>query len=266
MTGFFSDRNGYRGEEPEITVREDAPEALRDAIIMLAYRAELKPEGLRRIICESLLIRPDSNNWSDDNVRYEIDERMESIQWFKVYDIAESIYAFLERTQHFDSRASGFQDQLNLCFREHGVGWQMQAGKITARGSEVFAQTSKAALTLMRETGKSTAAKEISEALNDISRRPHADVTGAIQHAMAGLECIARDFSGNEKATLGPIIKNLGLPKPLDAALEKLWGFASEQGRHIQEGREPRFEEAELIVTTASAICTYLLSTSRIEA
>ena len=59
--------------------------------------------------------------------------------------------------------------------------------------------------------------------------------------------------------TLGQIIGRLSLPQPLDQALHKLWGFASEQGRHIQEGREPSFDEAELVVTVASAVSVYLL-------
>ena len=56
--------------------------------------------------------------------------------------------------------------------------------------------------------------------------------------------------------------RSVALPPPLDTALHKLWGFASEQGRHIQEGREPRFEEAELVVTVASAVSVYLLRAS----
>jgi hypothetical protein len=62
--------------------------------------------------------------------------------------------------------------------------------------------------------------------------------------------------------TLGPLIGVLCLPKPLDSALEKLWGFASEQGRHLREGRSPRFEDAELVVTVSSAVSVYLLRTS----
>jgi len=48
---------------------------------------------------------------------------------------------------------------------------------------------------------------ELHEALDDLSRRPEPDLTGAIQHAMAALECVASDTYGNPKATLGDIIK-----------------------------------------------------------
>jgi len=75
---------------------------------------------------------------------------------------------------------------------------------------------------------------------------------------MAALECVAREVDGSTD-TLGQIIKRLPLPPPLDGALHRLWGFASEQGRHIQEGGEPRFEEAELVVTVAASVGVYLL-------
>ncbi len=110
----------------------------------------------------------------------------------------------------------------------------------------------------MQQASAPTAANEIHEALTDISRRPAPDVTGSIQHAMAALECVVRQVDGSND-TLGAIIGRLDLPRPLDTALHKLWGFASEQGRHIQEGREPRFEEAELVVTVACAVSVYLL-------
>jgi hypothetical protein len=30
-------------------------------------------------------------------------------------------------------------------------------------------------------------------------------------------------------------------------------------GRHLREGREPTFEEAELIITISAALCSYLV-------
>ena len=77
---------------------------------------------------------------------------------------------------------------------------------------------------------------------------------------MGSLECVARDVTGDEKATLGEILKrnpNL-LPKPLDTAVSQVWGYASTEARHVQEGREPEREEAELIVGLSAAVSTYL--------
>ncbi len=48
------------------------------------------------------------------------------------------------------------------------------------------------------------------------------------------------------------------IPSPLDQAVTKIWGFTSEQGRHLREGEAPEYLEAELVVEVTSAIATYL--------
>lgn len=86
------------------------------------------------------------------------------------------------------------------------------------------------------------------------------DVTGSMQHALAAVECLMRDVTGDPSRTLGALLKQYPgvVPAALDAALEKLWGFASERGRHLREGREPAFEEAALSVHIAAVTCSYL--------
>ena len=103
-----------------------------------------------------------------------------------------------------------------------------------------------------------TAARELREADADLVKTPP-DLTGAIQHAIAALECVARKYT-NDKGTFGKLLErhpNL-FPKPLDVGIEKMWGFASDTGRHLQEGREPEKDEAELLVGLAIVGCTYL--------
>ena len=175
----FSFRNRFQAPEAEITVREDAPDVVRDAVTMLGYRFGYSPKGLRSLVCEVLLTRPDANNWSDEPVEGEVARLVDSAPWFKVYDITEALHADIARNDYTVTKAEGFAQQLNAVFREHGVGWEMIEGKLKARGSEAFAIASKAAIAEMTQAGKPTAAKEVHEALTDISRRP-ADVTGAI--------------------------------------------------------------------------------------
>ena len=83
-------------------------------------------------------------------------------------------------------------------------------------------------------------------------------MTGAIQHAIAALECTAREVTGKPNLTLGRLLPRLGLTSPLDTAVEKLWGYASDRARHIREGQAVTTEEAELVVTVACAVCTFL--------
>jgi hypothetical protein len=135
--------------------------------------------------------------------------------------------------------AEKFADEINRYFTGRGIGWHLVDGRIEVRGSESFEEAVQGARVAMEEIGHRTAANELHEAIRDLSRKPEADVTGAIQHAMAALECAARAAVGNERATFGELVKrNPDLfPKPLDQALDKVWGYASETGRHLKEGR-----------------------------
>lgn len=202
----FSDRFGYQAPEAEITIREDAPTFVRDGILMLGYAADIGPEAIRDLLCQTLLTRPDPANWSASNIEREVSRVIDDAPWFRVYDFAERLYHEIGTRDYTGQAQSRLEAQLNQLFREKGIGWEMKQGWLVARGSEAFAPATGHATEIMRNSGTPTAANEIHEALCDISRRPHADITGAIQHAMAALECVAREVSGST-ATLGPIVK-----------------------------------------------------------
>jgi hypothetical protein len=257
----FSKRYGYgtAADPAPISVREDAPGEFRSVLIDMAYESGLKPRAVRDIVCKTLRVRPDTNNWSDfPNIDQEVRDLVDGAHWYNVYDIAEAIYNAPGR-----SRLDGmmhFLHELNAYFVARGIGWELKHDGLRYRGPEGFETVVKAAQSAVSEGGHRTAANELHQAIGDLSKRPIPDRTGAVQHAMASLECVARDVAGST-ATLGDLIKaNRDLmPKPLDVAVEKIWGFTSERGRHLIEGREPTAEEAELIVGLAAAIGSYLV-------
>ena len=249
----FSDRHNYRSLEQEISVREDAPEDLRFAIPLIAEEVGMRPTPMRRTICRVLHVRPDPSNWSDyPNVSDEVNYLISDCPWFKVYDIAEALHAAF--ASHSPDAAETFEEKLNDFFFEKGIGWKMTNGDIVYRGSDVFTETTQQADQVLAKTGLSAAANEMQEALRDISRRPEPDVTGAIQHAMSALECTAREVTGKRKLTLGRIIPYLELSPPLDDAVDKLWGYASDRARHVREGHLVTTHEAELIVSIACSL------------
>ncbi len=258
MPESFSDRYGYHADDVavEITVREDAPDELRSAIPQIARQYEMSFTTMREVICQILLVQPDPYNWSEiPNVRDEVSNLIGTCSWFKVYDIAEALYDKI-----YPRHKKKFSDRLNQFLRTHGIGWEMLEGQIMYRGSDVFTDSTQRAVTVLRQSNRPRAASEIQEALRDISRRPVADVTGAIQHAMAATEATARDVTGQPNYTLGQLVPMLDLPKPLDSAVEKLWGYASDRARHVREGADIDTTEAELLVSVASAVCTFLAS------
>jgi len=153
-----------------------------------------------------------------------------------------------------------FEYTLNEYFRHAGIGWQLEDGRLKARGSEALRVILHRNASALEQTPLQTAQKEIHEAIADLSRRPAADLTGSIQHAMAALECVFRVAADDPNPTLGKLLKHHPglIPAPLDTAIEKAWGYASNRGRHIEEGNEPTRDEAELIVGVATAVATYL--------
>jgi len=72
---------------------------------------------------------------------------------------------------------------------------------------------------------------------------------------------VARDV-GESKDTLGTIVSRRRdlFPAPLDSVVEKAWGWSSNFGRHLQEGKDPSLEEAELLVGISGSLCRYLAS------
>lgn len=261
MSDLFSKRIGVQIPAAPITIREDAPEYFRYAVADEARKRGLGPYPLRDAICGLLRRLPDANNWSEyPNVWGETTDHLQSCAWYRVYDFAEVVYAELSRT-HKD--AAGYEKSLNEICVETGIGWQMVKGRFQVRGDEPFEATLHSAREALTGSGRNTAASELAEAIRDLSMRPTPDKTGAIQHAMAALECVARDVCGDHRPTLGDLVKRyrdtLAIPPPLDQAIEKAWGYASEVGRHLREGREPERAEAELVVALSAALSAYLL-------
>jgi len=256
----FSERHGYKGPEPEVTIREDAPENLRYAVAQIAVDCGMTPGSIRNIVCGILFVAPDQNNWSQyPNIWDEVQYLLRNCDWFKVYDVAEALYRHLQK---HSPKAERYRSELNRFFRESGIGWQLTEDGVTFRGGDTFAATTAEAGQILEASGRARAASEIHEAIRDISRRPTPDLTGAMQHAMAALECTARDVLGDPNATLGSLLPRMSLPKPLDAAVEKLWGFASDRARHVREGDNVDDTQAELVVSVACAVCAFLAKRS----
>jgi hypothetical protein len=197
---------------------------------------------------------PDPNNWSEyPNIDGEVRELIRDCKWFEVFDLIEKL---ADRSEQL---GTDFADEINRMFRIKGIGWQLTGSHIEIRGSEAFEQAVKDGHALLIERGNTTAANELHEAILDLSRRPIPEISGAIQHAMAALECVARDVCGS-KETLGDLLRrNPDLfPKPVDQIVEKAWGYSSNFGRHLTEGDPPAFDEAELVVGLSGVLSRYL--------
>ena len=267
----FSKRFGYRGLSGEIAIREDAPESLRFSVFRIVERSFYSSTQVRDVILSVLRTRPTVPRGSSNvAIRDEAERPIFDCEWFDFYDCIEKFSSFLTNQGPIESRLevmSLFEQQINQIFLDDGIGWQLVQGELLTRGSDTFESNVHEVVDALEQAGRVTAGNEIHEALADLSRRPEADLTGAIQHAMAALECVARDICGDEKATLGEVIKRYPgtIPKPLDESVAKAWGYASEMARHIREGRKPERREVELIVSLAATVATYLSGSAKAE-
>lgn len=271
----FSERQGLQPKDAEISIRHEAPGWLREFVIERAYDAGFAASELRSWLCRVLLEEPERDNWSSQNIDREVGCLLSKAEWFYVYDLIEWVYLEAKRRKlsHYssgssfswetaaDTPAGKFAAEVNRAFRQKGIGWQLLDGRVQMRGPEVFEEFVHTAIKLTEQSKRSVARNELSEALKDLSRRPEPEVTGAIQHSMAALECIAKDVTNDQKLTLGAWIKNNPdkFPTPLDTVVDKLWGYASQYGRHVKEGHPANFDEAEMTVGIVGALSTYLL-------
>ena len=136
MPQTFSDRHGY-STAPEITVREDAPKGLREAIPLIADNLDMGRKTIHNIVCEVLLRERSLVNLDDFEGWRTTKQRINNCPWVKVYDIAEALYAGFADQYEFmcvGTKPEEFADRLNRYFREEGIGWEMRDGQIVYRG------------------------------------------------------------------------------------------------------------------------------------
>ena len=262
MTTPFSKRHGVvQVEAPEITIIKGAPHELRGFLPNLRHDCGLTLDLLRERVCVVCQTRKNPNNYGPKNIEQEIQSTLDSCEWYLVYDLIEDIVSIMEQAQYpYDLEK--FTTRLNDYFVAKGIGWKLTGTTIERRGSEPFETEIKTAEEKLNTAGLSKSHQELTEARKDLSRRPMPDVTGAIQHACVALECVARKVTGGN-ATLGDLIKRHAdlLPKPLDACVEKLWGFASEYARHGSEDKtQATIHDAELVVGIAAIMTNFLLN------
>lgn len=253
----FSKRYGISPAEKEIIIRYDAPYELRQyvgTLLLQFYKGTLKQ--MRSVLCSTAMISPDPSNWGEnDFMKFEIESIIERCNWYRVYEIIEVGYEKIVKEEYKEE----FENSINEFFIENGIGWRMENGELLVRGEDSFEKDVSSAKELLSAAGLETSAGEIKEAIYDLSRMPEPDITGAVQHAGAALECVARKVTGS-KDTLGKLINAHPeiVPSPINEVISKLFGYASEKGRHLKEGMLPSFEEAELLVHLSASLCSYL--------
>ncbi|MBO7566851.1 MAG: hypothetical protein J6T60_07135 [Bacteroidales bacterium] len=250
----FSERNQINIEPVEISIRFDAPPQLRAWLLPLVKRLKYSIKSFRDIVCQMSYQPSNPSNWGENSfMESEIQELLNNCQWNYIYDIIEETYKQLPANDKAE-----FLSNINNFFISNGYGWKLDKGLIVSRGDDAFEQSINNAVGCI-STSNPDAHSEIKKALVDISKRPEPDITGAVQHSMAALECLCRAYFSDSKSNLKMLINKYRdrIPKPLDEVMERLFGFASNHGRHLKEGGMPTFKDAELTVHICASLIVY---------
>jgi hypothetical protein len=265
MLESFSQRHGLAGPRPGTPLRDEVPPSLRMFLLDLSYDKHFDHHELQNVICRVLQVWPDPSM----PPYYDCEKHIKACEWFHIYDIIEGIYKLVdERSWRNNPGASSvLAQQINKAFVEQNIGWQLVNGKIVTRGDEAFERTIEIAAQEL--AGRETTRARIQEAINDLSRRPKPDLSGAVSHAFAAMECIigdikytAEEIRQDTRHTFGSFLQrhtDLFPSEDLKDGFQRLWKYANNEGsRHGKEGVEPALDEAELMVSLAAALVTYL--------
>ena len=177
-------------------------------------------------------VHPEPGERGVDEIWKEIQQAIESCDWFLVYDLIEELY---RDRQWSKDEQDGFLKEVNEFFYDQHLGWQLRTAPIEGtnlaspdiviRGSEAFEMTVTGTLHSLESSGRSTAKKELHGALQDHAGR-----------------------------TLGQTVKRHPdrFPAQLGDAVGKLRGFACDGARHVTESKVPLQKKAELVASTAA--------------
>lgn len=254
MGDVFSKRLNIPINNKEIVIRYNVTDDLRNYVYILMKDQGIRLNRIRTIVCKTIKRAPDSNQFSEnDYMESEIVSHMMSCPWFRIYDIIENFAKELPK-----DKLPSFESEINDYFCENGIGWKLENGILLLRGDDAFEYAVESVKNVLGEEVQTTKS-EMDKAIQCLSIRENPDLTGAVQHSMAALECLSRYETGC-KLTLGKLLDKYPtlFPAPLNSVADQLFGYASNNGRHLLEGKEPAFDEAQLIVHITAALCTYL--------
>lgn len=257
MTDYFSSRIGV--SDTRKLIYDDAPLAFRQSVL-LALEEALTLSGRVLAIVQSGagLPRPSDQYVDSWASKYLI----ENCEWPRVFDIAEQGYRALAVSRPtVPEKRSHFADSINLACNANSLGWRMKGGRFEVFGNSVDEEVAATVVTALSNAGLRTSAGELEAARQDLSRRPVPDITGAMQHAGAALECVAREVTQDRTLTFGDILKKHQslFPGAYYKVAQGVWGIVSNNGRHVQEGTEPAREEALALVNLVAALVGFMV-------
>ncbi len=179
-----------------------------------------------------------------------------AVKWFDLLDFIE----FVSRNN------PKFKKEANTYFKEEMSAYRFVDGVLAEINSQEEVVEVEAAL---HNTDKFVSVRtHLQTALSLLSDRKTPDFRNSIKESISAVESLAKIITQNEKTTLGQALKEIEkthqIPRALQGAFDKLYGYTSDQSgiRHaLLENSVPvNMEEARFMLVTCSAFVNYLIS------
>ena len=212
-----------------------------------------------KVLCQRLWIRyfKEPIDTLTDNWRH-ISKRLRtyyfSCSWHDVYDFLEFV--------HNNYEVRGFQDAFakacNDVLQREMSAYRFVAGRVTrVTEEEQIAEIERAA-----SSEKEGVRSHIQRSLDLLSSRKSPDYRNSIKESISAVESIVSSSLGDERGTLGQLLKKLdGIHPALRSAFSSLYGYTSDEGgiRHaLLESDSVTFEEAMFFLVSCSAFVNYV--------
>jgi len=182
-------------------------------------------------------------------------------EWFSVFDLIEFCLRALRRSYQHATSLRRFEDRCNWVLKAENSTYRIIEGRVTPITSKQEIKAIETALQVPYGAAK----EHIEKALALGSDRENPDYENSIKESISAVESIAKEVTGESKATLGKLTERLNLHPAFQDGLNKLYGFTSDVGG-IRHGGYPNEDPpldqatARFMLVLCSAFVNYIIA------
>jgi len=211
-------------------------------------------DAVSRLIWSDYFKEPaDTRKWHGYEIVKQIRDWFFGAVWYEIYDFVEFMFAFLGPLA---------ESEINGLLERELAGYRCLNGVFVQVTSEVELDSIQKALNSSAYAGVEA---HLESALDHLSRKQNPDYRNSIKEAISAVESMARELTGNDKATLGDALSKMekeGKFHPaLRKALSSLYGYTSDADgiRHAMLD-EPNVtgDDAKFMLVACSAFVNYM--------
>ncbi len=277
MMPLFSERNGYKSLAKALQ-REAADEELRNRLwsVLLLVVWDRWASGTRHSYERELVDRLLDMIWLDffkrpldtspefksryGEAAYKmLREYFFECKWYEVYDFIEFVIRNIPKEW-----ASVLRNACNRILEEENSAYRIIDDKVIEITDEVEIKAVDEAL----NSPLRTITLHLERALELMADKKAPDYRNSIKESISAVEAACRFIAGDEKATLGQALKEIGKKVDIHPALERgflaLYGFTSDSGgiRHAltDSSSIPSYADAKFMLVACSGFINFLLT------